>query len=106
MNNKFDLKQTKDKIKDLFKPKSLEELQNDYKKIGDDWKSISSQFKKRGTLFGKKCPKCDSKNIKTLKPSFTKKWGEASVHAFTFGLGKITPNLNVCRDCGFSWEDR
>jgi len=58
------------------------------------------------SIFGKKCPKCNSRKIKVLKPSLYKKWTEASIHAFTLGLGKLTPNLNVCRDCGFSWEDR
>lgn len=55
-------------------------------------------------FFGKKCPSCDSRNIKTIKgPSALK----------TALRGRIlsewlhpTKPLNVCRDCKFSWEDR
>ncbi len=57
-------------------------------------------------LFKKKCPKCDSSNLKTLKPGMIKHSQEAWLHFFTLGISKITKPLNVCRDCGFSWEDR
>jgi predicted Zn-ribbon and HTH transcriptional regulator len=50
-------------------------------------------FKKK-----KECPKCDSKNIKEVKPDM---WAKA--RAAYWNQPKI---LNVCRDCGFSWEDR
>lgn len=54
-----------------------------------------------GKHTGKKCPKCDSKNLNVVKPGFTAK----SAQLWTMGLRKAV-NLNVCRDCGFSWEDR
>lgn len=57
-------------------------------------------------IFGKQCPKCDSKNIKILKPGFMTQWTDANLHLFTLGIRKPTKPLNVCRDCGFSWEDR
>lgn len=48
------------------------------------------------------CPKCDSRNIKVVKPSsYTR-----AADAWGFPFRKPTPPLNVCRDCGFSWEDR
>lgn len=49
----------------------------------------------------KKCPKCDSQNLKVIKPGFRAN----SMQLWTMGLRKAV-NLNVCRDCGFSWEDR
>lgn len=56
-------------------------------------------------LFGKKkCPRCDSTKLKVLKKP---NWLETGLK------GRIiaewlhpTKNLNVCRECGFSWEDR
>lgn len=57
-------------------------------------------------LFMKKCPRCDGRNINVVKPSLFKKWTEGSTHLFTLGLSRMSRNLNVCRDCGFSWEDR
>ena len=55
-------------------------------------------------LFRKKCPKCDSKKIKKVKPGLWSKYMAAST--MLFGAGKQPKTLNVCRDCGFSWEDR
>jgi hypothetical protein len=55
-----------------------------------------------GLFGGKKCPKCDSKKIKEVKPSL---WRKAEAASF-FNLGGKPRTLNVCRDCGFSWEDR
>lgn len=53
--------------------------------------------------FGKKqCPKCDSKNIKEVKPTWWRKTMAAGVAPW----GHQPKTLNVCRDCGFSWEDR
>lgn len=49
-----------------------------------------------------KCPKCDSKNLKILKPSDTQK----AMDAWGWPFKQQRKNLNVCRDCGFSWEDR
>jgi hypothetical protein len=59
-------------------------------------------------VFGrpKTCPKCDSSNIKVVKSGLWRKYTEASMQLWTMGIRKMTPNLNVCRDCGFSWEDR
>ncbi len=52
----------------------------------------------------KECPKCDSQNIKTLKAGFWAR-NNQKLDAFWTGGGVSKP-LNVCRDCGFSWEDR
>jgi len=57
-------------------------------------------------LFAKKCPKCDSKNLKVVKPSAWKHQAELVYQLLSVGVRKPTPPLNVCRDCGFSWEDR
>jgi hypothetical protein len=66
------------------------------------WKAFKGWLK-----LGESCPKCDSKNIKTVKPNFLKKyWIEPSMNLFTLGLRKPTRDLHVCRDCGFSWEAR
>lgn len=57
-------------------------------------------------FFGKKkCPRCDSTNLNKVKPGFWAKHSFASIALFT-GAGKQPKNLNVCRNCGFSWEDR
>lgn len=53
-------------------------------------------------LFGTKCPKCDSKDVKKVKPSL---WRKAEA-ALLLNLGGKPKTLNVCRSCGFSWEDR
>jgi predicted Zn-ribbon and HTH transcriptional regulator len=62
-----------------------------------------------GFLFGKKCPKCDSHNIKVVKPGLMRRAQKGSAF-LVFGplalLMKDPKNLNVCRKCGFSWEDR
>jgi len=57
-------------------------------------------------LFKKKCPKCDSTNLKIVKPGFWKSIAEANYQLWSLGIRKPTPPLNVCKDCGFSWEDR
>lgn len=56
-------------------------------------------------LFKKKCPKCDSENLNKVKPGLWSKYMAASTILW-FGAGKQPKTLNVCRDCGFSWEDR
>jgi hypothetical protein len=56
-----------------------------------------SLFKKK-----KKCPKCDSTNLNYVKPSSSTRARDA----WGFPFRKPTPTLVVCRDCGFSWEDR
>lgn len=57
----------------------------------------------------KQCPKCDSFNLKEVKPTSSEKALPLSL-AFLIGpLGLLYPRaktLNVCRDCGFSWEQR
>jgi len=53
----------------------------------------------------KKCPKCDSKNLNVVKPGFFKHLMQENV-AINVPGAKISKPLNVCRDCGFSWEDR
>lgn len=62
-------------------------------------------------MFGKKCLKCDSKNVKTQKESFLADFKRSLFNVmlpirFFTGHGKKPKPLNVCRDCGFSWEDR
>jgi hypothetical protein len=60
-------------------------------------------------FFKKQCPKCDSRAIKQVKPGSMQKALPGSLF-FLFGpiglLAKQSKTLNVCRDCGFSWEDR
>lgn len=59
-------------------------------------------------MFGlgvKKCPKCDSKNLNVVKPGFLKHLMQQNVAIYHPGL-QPSKTLNVCRDCGFSWEDR
>lgn len=59
----------------------------------------------------KKCLKCNSKNINVVKESFGADFKRSLTNVampirFLTGAGKKPKNLNVCRDCGFSWEDR
>lgn len=62
-------------------------------------------------IFGKKCPKCDSSEVKIVKESFIADF-RRSLFNFMFpirfltGHAKKPKNLNVCRSCDFSWEDR
>lgn len=53
----------------------------------------------------KQCPKCDSENLNTVKPGFFKHLMQENI-AINVPGAKISKPLNVCRDCGFSWEDR
>lgn len=46
-----------------------------------------------------KCLRCGSKKLNKDKPS---SWQ----HTMSVFLGYKSKTLNVCRDCGFSWEDR
>lgn len=48
----------------------------------------------------KKCPVCESANVKISRPSLMTKFIE-SIWPFK---GE-TKNLNLCVDCSFSWED-
>ena len=59
----------------------------------------------------KKCPKCDSKEIKTMKESLLNDTKRSALNVvlpirFLTGAGKKPKPLNVCKSCGFSWEDR
>jgi hypothetical protein len=59
--------------------------------------------------WGKKCPKCDGQNLNKVKPSLMKKATRGSAFLLFGPLAlamKDPKTLNVCRDCGFSWEDR
>lgn len=52
----------------------------------------------------KSCPKCDSKNIKTVK---AKSWLTSALRGRYFQeLFNRSKDLYVCKDCGFSWEAR
>ncbi len=57
-----------------------------------------------------KCPRCNSTNLNVVKPSSNSKALPGSMFLLFGPLGlagaKIPKNLNVCRECGFSWEDR
>ncbi len=46
-----------------------------------------------------KCLKCGGKKLNKDKPS-------AWQHTMSVFVGYRSKTLNVCRDCGFSWEDR
>lgn len=72
-------------------------------------RQYTSLLKKAANLSKKQCPKCDSFNIKTVKPSLMKQAFPGSAFLL-FGpiglLAKKPESLNVCRDCSFSWTDR
>lgn len=51
------------------------------------------------------CPKCDSHNIRVVKSSRWNHLMEQNVAIWVPGA-KISKPLNVCRDCGFSWDSR
>lgn len=61
-------------------------------------------------MFRKKsCPKCDSQNLNKVKPgngNFMNRLFVAFAFAPLLLFMKKARDLNVCRDCGFSWEDR
>lgn len=48
----------------------------------------------------KRCPVCDSLNVKTSKPPFLTKIMEA-----VWPFRGESKNINLCTDCNFSWED-
>lgn len=57
----------------------------------------------------KRCPKCDSNEIKEVKPTSSQKALPGSLALLIGPVGLLAPRaktLNVCRSCGFSWEDR
>jgi hypothetical protein len=53
----------------------------------------------------KKCLRCESKNINVDKPTGWQNFNNLTKRA-AMPWVKELKNLNVCRDCGFSWEDR
>lgn len=53
-----------------------------------------------------KCPRCDSRNIKKVKPGLWRRFSDLNFEVLTLGIRKPSKTLNVCRDCGFSWENR
>ncbi len=57
-------------------------------------------------IFGKKCPKCNGKNINVVRPNLFTKWVDVSLRLPTLGIRREAKNLNVCTNCGFSWDDR
>jgi len=48
----------------------------------------------------KKCPVCDSENVKISRPPMLTKFIEA-----IWPFKGESKNLNICSDCSFSWED-
>lgn len=56
-------------------------------------------------LFGKKCPKCGSGSINKVKSSIGQKMHRVLMGPYAM-FTKAPKTLNVCKDCGFSWEDR
>jgi len=62
-------------------------------------------------FFSKKCPKCGGKQVNVVKETFVQDLMR-NLHNVMFpirfftGHGKKPKNLNVCKDCAFSWEDR
>lgn len=62
-------------------------------------------------LFGKKCIKCGGKQVNVVKEKFLADLKRSLFNVmfpirFFTGHAKKSKNLNVCKDCGFSWEDR
>ena len=66
-------------------------------------------------LFVKKCPRCDGVKINRVKANAISgglrgigRAGLAIAFPITifFGRQQKSKPLNVCKDCGFSWEDR
>lgn len=62
-------------------------------------------------MFKKECPKCDSREIKTIKESFINDLMRNLLNVmfpirFFTSRGKKPAALNVCRNCEFAWEDR
>jgi len=64
---------------------------------------ISGLFRSFG--LGKKCPRCGSLRLTEVKPDFYSKYMAASTMLWA-GAGQKPKNLNVCKSCDFSWEDR
>jgi len=59
-------------------------------------------------LFNPKCPKCGSRNTKTLKEGFFKQLRRFMIHIMffiTILFVKRPKKQYVCRDCGFTWSE-
>jgi DNA-directed RNA polymerase subunit RPC12/RpoP len=90
----------------MFK-KIIKLIQEDQRKAKENRKKFLEAWNQaKIETSGLQCPRCDSKNLKILEPSFMKKSEEASLQLLTLGIRKPTKPLNVCRSCGFSWEPR
>lgn len=104
-------RESKEKFKVLRerRDENNEKFRNNMKKSYSDIEKWREDLKQITNPFGKKCPKCDSKNLNKVKPSLMQKALPGSAFLL-FGpiglLAKQPKTLNVCRDCGFSWEDR
>lgn len=72
-------------------------------KKGADPKRIASRAQE---MMKKKCPRCGKTNINKVEVSGSTKIADAFLLVMTGGIRKGTKALNVCRDDGFSWEDR
>lgn len=67
------------------------------------------QYKKSVWLMTPKCPRCDSTNLNTVKVNPIKDFGRLSLGVMspiTLFFNKPKRPLKVCKQCGFSWEDR
>lgn len=82
-----------------------------FHKAYQQWTESSKQrseeaWKKYREKYGPKCPRCDSPNLNKVKPSLWRKFMDSQYQTLTFGIRKPSKTLNICRDCGFDWEDR
>lgn len=58
----------------------------------------------------KKCFKCDSRNIKTIKEDYSTKMQRNLLNLvmpirLLLGYAKTPKEQHVCRDCGFTWTE-
>lgn len=67
-----------------------------------------AEIAKSGGFFAKKCPRCDSTDLNQVKPGMGNAVADIGRLAFPLLLlfHKKPKTLNVCKKCGFSWEDR
>lgn len=60
-------------------------------------------------IFGPKCPKCGSRNVKKVTEPWYKTISRMALYIAFFITALFVRGkkpLLVCRDCGFSWEAR
>jgi len=58
-------------------------------------------------LFKRKCPKCGSVNINTIRESFSAQLARYTKYLLffiTILFVKAPPDQYVCKDCGFTWH--